>query len=122
MACSIGLRGFAQLFSYDVNWTNYEANIAVKAWVQAAHRSTAILLVFVFIYLAKRFFNDHSPSVKALTIFLGIQYALGVLTLIYAVGSIPLLYGSLHQLVAMGLVMCFLHLHYAVRYKHHSQL
>ena len=56
VACSIGLRGFAQLFFYDAaNWTNYEANIAVKAWVQAAHRSTAILLVFVFMYLAKRF-------------------------------------------------------------------
>lgn len=119
----LDFEGFFQLFSYDAaNWTNYEANIAVKAWVQLAHRSTAILLVIVLVYLAKRYAKDHSSSVKALTLFLGIQYVLGVLTLVYAVGSIPLLYGSLHQLVAMGLVVCFLHLHYAVRLMHHSRL
>ena len=119
----LDLQGFFQLFSYDAaNWTNYEANIAVKAWVQEAHRSTAILLVVVLIYLAKCYVKDYSSSVKALSVFLVIQYGLGVLTLVYAVGSIPLLYGSLHQLVAMGLVMCFLHLHYAVRLTHHFQL
>ena len=59
---------------------------------------------------------------KAMTIFVGIQYGLGVLTLVYAVGSIPLLYGSLHQLVAMGLVMCFLRLRYAVRLMHYTRL
>ena len=117
------IQGFLDKFSVDaVDLKDYEGNVSVKAWVQLAHRSTAILLVIVLIYLAKRYIKDHSLSVKALGVFLGIQYGLGVLTLVYATGSIPLLYGSLHQLVAMGLVMCFLHLHYAVRLMHHSQL
>lgn len=119
---AIDIQGFLHLFSYDTaNWTDYEANIAVKAWVQVAHRSTAIILVVVFIFLAKRYYKKYTRSVRALCVFLGIQYGLGVLTLIYAIGSIPLLYGSLHQLVAMGLVMSLLHLHYSMHIFHASQ-
>lgn len=84
------------------NWIDYEPSVAVKAWVQVAHRSAAYVFtgLTILFLLFLRTWAPRPALSRAGLILLGavaLQFILGVLTIINAVGRIPVLYGVLHQ-------------------------
>lgn len=104
----------------DVNlqdFVNYEPSGYVKGMVHIVHRVTAYLLsgliIWFFVRLRK---NNISAKLKTantlLIIMLGIQFLLGVLTVINCFGSVPVLYGSLHQAGALLLLVLLLFINY----------
>ena len=94
------------------NWIDYEPSMAVKAWVQVAHRAAAFLfsaLVIVFLVLLRKW-NPRPDLSKAGIILLAaasLQFLLGALTIINCLGRVPVLYGVLHQAGAL-LLLCSL--------------
>ena len=79
----------------------YDKSGFMPALVQFIHRNLAYLLAivtFVFSYhLAKVLERRWHWVVYALVGIIVVQIGLGILTLVGSVGSIPVLYGSLHQ-------------------------
>lgn len=96
---------------------DYEASVTVKAWVQVIHRATAYLLTILIGGLVfKTFKQPISQRLRVinwmLITMLIIQFALGILTIINCFGSVPILYGSLHQAGALILLVVLLHYNY----------
>lgn len=108
-----GERFLSALSTTDVsNVVNYEPSISIKAWVQVLHRSTAYLLVILsVIYVYKSLKQSISQRLRLanymLITLLISQFILGVLTVINCFGSVPILYGSLHQGLALILLITY---------------
>lgn len=99
------------------NWIDYEPSLAVKAWVQMAHRGVAYVLsglAILFILKLKRW--NVGPAISRASILLlaaiSLQFLLGVLTILNSVGRIPLVYGVLHQGGALLLLASILYITY----------
>lgn len=99
------------------NLSNYTTNNFAPALVQLLHRTTAYLLcllipVFFFtvlrMYASKALFWGNIILLSAL----GVQVVLGVLTLIYCIGSIPATLGVLHQAGGILLLLAMLFVNY----------
>ena len=103
------------------NLINYEQAVAPKAWVQVFHRSTAYLLTGLIILLAVRLkrnlpdFKNISTATKLLITLLITQVSLGILTLVNCFGKVPVVYASLHQVVALLLMINMLYICYQLR-------
>ncbi len=102
------------------NAINYEPAQSVKAFVQILHRGTAYLLSALIIYFSSQLFkNQLSPQLRraniALLIMLGIQFLLGILTIINCFGKVPIAYGAMHQAGALLLLACLLKVSYQLR-------
>ena len=92
---------------------NYEKSVSIKAWVQLFHRITAYLLtgliIWYFIKVKKiKTFPHTYPHISfganGMMLFLLVQVVLGILTIVNSVGSIPVIYGVLHQAGALVLL------------------
>ena len=95
---------------------NYEASLGVKAIVQVAHRLTAYVLsgFIIWYFVLCRSFNSREIVVGKLLLIslLVIQFILGILTIVYAIGRVPIGFGALHQCVALLLFISLLYLIY----------
>ncbi|MEM0992057.1 MAG: COX15/CtaA family protein [Bacteroidota bacterium] len=115
-----GDRLVGALQSGNTDLINYESSAAVKASVQIVHRGTAYLLVAVMIlYFIKLIKAPISRQLKsgayAMIILIGLQFLLGVLTVINSFGSIPIGYGVLHQGTALLLLISMLYIIYQLK-------
>jgi cytochrome c oxidase assembly protein subunit 15 len=103
------------------NLTNYDRFAFAPALVQFVHRLLAyiILLLTVYFYHKKR--NQvHTSAIKWLTVsylLVVFQVFLGIMTLLKIKTGIPLVYGTLHQLVGILYVISLLFLYYSLRKK-----
>jgi len=103
------------------NLTNYDQFSFAPALVQFIHRLLAyiILLLTVYYYHKKR--NQvHTSAIKWLTLsylLVVFQVFLGIMTLLKIKTGIPLIYGTLHQLVGILYTISLLFLYYSLRKK-----
>ena len=93
---------------------DYEPSSYIKAYIQVFHRSLAyglvILSIWFSVYLYKR--NLFDGRAKLFLGILGIQFLLGVLTVINCLGSVPIFYGAAHQAVALILLLSLLRINH----------
>ena len=105
----------------SADFVDYETGTTVKAIVHIAHRVTAYLLsgLVVWFFLRVRRRSGISLSLRrgnaALLGMVGVQFALGVLTVINSIGRIPLVYGVLHQAGALLMLVFTLYCAYQLR-------
>jgi cytochrome c oxidase assembly protein subunit 15 len=95
------------------NWTafiDYEPNPFIKILVQIIHRITAYLIAVLalFFYLKNRDLATISKSLKAFSCLLLTQILLGIFTVSFSIGKIPLVYGVAHQGTAFILLASYL--------------
>ncbi len=103
------------------NLTNYDRFAFAPALVQFIHRLLAyiILLLTVYFYHKKRN-HVHTGAIKWLTasyLLVVLQVFLGIMTLLKIKTGIPLIYGTLHQLVGVLYLISLLFLYYSLRNK-----
>ncbi len=102
------------------NFVDYEKYTTPQAWIQVFHRGTAYLLTIMILVLFFRI-RKENPSERlskgnvVLVILLGIQFFLGVITVLNSIGSIPVVYGVLHQAFALILFGALLYVTYWLR-------
>ncbi len=99
---------------------NYEPDLYIKGVVQIIHRFTAYLLSGMIIYFfwktRKTQISDRLNKGRyLLIIMLGIQFLIGVMTVINCFGRVPLVYGVLHQAGALILLSILLFISYQLR-------
>jgi len=102
------------------NLASYESSSFAPALFQFLHRNTAYLITIISLVFFYRFLKIDGHDVFNYIIFiffglLGFQIVLGVLTLVNALGSIPVILGVLHQDVGVLLLASFFTLLYAFR-------
>jgi cytochrome c oxidase assembly protein subunit 15 len=103
------------------NLTNYDRFPFAPALVQFVHRMLAYaILILTFYYYHKKRNNIHTTAIKWLTLsylLVVLQVFLGIMTLLRIRTGIPLLYGTLHQLVGILYTISLLFLYYSLRKK-----
>ncbi|MEN0051040.1 MAG: COX15/CtaA family protein, partial [Bacteroidota bacterium] len=103
------------LNSGNADLVNYESSASVKAWVQIIHRTTAYLLTGLLVWFFIKLMKE-KPSLRlrranyVMISLIGVQFLLGVLTVINSFGSIPVSYGVMHQGVALLLLISMLYI------------
>lgn len=97
------------------HWQDYEPNPNVKLLVQIVHRLTAYLLFFgsVWFFAVNRVKIFIVPSYLIYFVVLIIQILLGIFTVTYSHGKIPITLGVLHQLTAFILLAGYLWILYS---------
>ncbi len=101
---------------WDV-FVNYDTNPFMPALIQFLHRNTAYLLFFLGVSMVVKLRRDaQSQAIRqgsiAFLSALVAQVVLGIITLLNCQGSIPVLLGVLHQLLAvvlLGSIIFILH-------------
>jgi cytochrome c oxidase assembly protein subunit 15 len=99
------------------NMQNYNTNAFAPAIVQLMHRGTAYLLCLlipIFYFNVRRIHQSkllERGSVLLLLILI-IQVTLGILTLLFSVGKIPLFWGVAHQAGGLLLLVAMLFVNY----------
>jgi heme a synthase len=104
------------------NFVDYESSPFLSALVQSLHRLIGYLLLINGLYIFYKLHDDKSQGLFkvlpwVLISLLIIQIVLGVTVLIQSIGSIPLLYGVLHQAVAILLLTVAIYLFYSYYHK-----
>ncbi len=103
------------------NFVNYDSSIYMPTLVQILHRGVAYLLtglILVFFIRARKVKLElFKRSTQLLITMLGIQFLLGVLTIIGCKGTIPVSLGSLHQGGAIILLSIALFINYQLSIK-----
>lgn len=99
---------------------DYESSTYIKAVVQILHRGTAYLLVGIVIWFAVRLLRNNTSirlrrGTLGLLAILGVQFLLGVLTIINSIGRIPITLGVMHQGVALLLLITLLYVIYQMK-------
>lgn len=99
------------------HWNDYEPNPNVKLMVQIVHRVTAYFLLIssVWFFIINRTKMFMIPSYMLYFVFLVIQVALGIFTVTYSQGRIPIALGVLHQMMAFILLASYLWILYSSR-------
>jgi cytochrome c oxidase assembly protein subunit 15 len=103
------------------NVVNYEPSAWIKGWVQILHRATAYILtgaiIWLFVRLKKPSLQTNSLQLGRYLLLglVGVQFLLGVLTVINSFGSIPVTYGVLHQAGALLLLITLLYVNFHFR-------
>ncbi|MFY7861711.1 MAG: COX15/CtaA family protein [Chitinophagales bacterium] len=89
---------------------DYEPNPLIKIVVQFVHRLTAYIIVglALFFYWKNRGLTIISKPLKVFSCILTIQIILGILTVSFSIGKIPLVYGVVHQGTAFILLASYL--------------
>ncbi len=100
------------------NWENmmhYDSHLFAPAFIQFSHRTIAYLLlgltIFMYYTLRRKVIKDTEKWLNFSTILVLIQVVLGILTVIYVQGKIPLFLGVSHQLVGLLYFMSSLFLY-----------
>ena len=103
------------------NMTNYDRFSFAPALVQFVHRLLAYVILVLTIYFYHKKRNQvHTSAIKWLTVsylLVVFQVFLGIMTLLKVKTGIPLVYGTLHQLVGLLYVISLLFLYYSLRKK-----
>lgn len=109
------LTDFQQLNTDNI--VNYEPNLFVKSWVQLLHRVGAYVLAVLVVILVKKVLQTPGQKRLGMSLFglLGLQFILGVITVVNSVGQIPVLWGAVHQMVALILWITLLYTFYISR-------
>lgn len=99
------------------NFNYYDRNLFMPALIHLIHRSLAYLLFFIGSYMAYKIIKSRpNPAIYkgaiVLITLLILQVSLGILTVINCQGSIPLLYGVMHQAIALSLLTASLYMNY----------
>ncbi|MCO6479098.1 MAG: COX15/CtaA family protein [Phaeodactylibacter sp.] len=95
------------------NFVNYDSSLFLPALVQFLHRGMAYMLTIIILwFFFKAIKSNPAPSLRAglyvLVSVLIIQMALGILTVVNSIGTIPVGYGVFHQAVALLLLTAML--------------
>lgn len=98
---------------------DYEPSIVIKSWVQLIHRFLAIVLLGLSFYIYNRMSSKgiNLKWIKYTIVGITAQYILGVITIIFSRGSIPVVWGVLHQGMALIVLLLIIHLIYRLRYR-----
>ena len=111
------------LHATNWNWENmmhYDSHLFAPAFIQFSHRMLAYLLVGLTVYMYFSLRKKITESTKmwlSIPVFLVlIQVLLGILTVLYVQGKIPLFLGVSHQLVGLLYFMSLLFLYYSLRF------
>jgi len=104
------------------NIIEYNKNSFAPALIQFMHRTTAYLLTIIVLYfvIISRRYTLTSRLKRGIGMLLGIliiQFLLGVFTVIYCKGSIPVILGVLHQAGALLLLGAALYVTYQLSRK-----
>jgi len=103
------------------NLTNYDRFAFAPALVQFIHRMLAYLILILTVYFYHKKRNHvHTGAIKWLTVsylLVVFQVFLGIMTLLKIITGIPLIYGTLHQLVGVLYTISLLFLYYSLRNK-----
>ncbi|NBC06210.1 MAG: heme A synthase [Bacteroidetes bacterium] len=99
------------------NFVDYDATLFMPAFIQLFHRTTAYVLTAVVLWFAyqglKRAKTPHlRVGIYLLVSVLIIQVALGILTVINCVGTVPVALGVYHQAGALLLLSAILYVDY----------
>lgn len=89
---------------------DYEPNPMIKLIVQIIHRSTALILLIVSIwfFVVNRIKMFVAPSFLIFYLILILQIVLGVITVSFSIGKVPVIMGVLHQLFAFLLLASYI--------------
>ncbi len=85
-----------------IHFVDYDVYPFLPALVQVLHRGLAMIILGLFVLLLRRI---HDPLVKGLGLILVLQITLGIFTLIYSKGYIPIGLGVCHQAVGILLLV-----------------
>ncbi|MCF8247558.1 MAG: COX15/CtaA family protein [Saprospiraceae bacterium] len=96
---------------------DYEPQQSIKAVVQLLHRGMAWVLTAMVVFL---FLEIRKQTTSARLRFggnfmlgmLGVQFLLGILTIINCIGRVPLAWGAIHQAGALVLLAAVLHVNF----------
>jgi len=110
-------------YPIEINLTatdNYE--FSVKLLLQFLHRNVAY---FIFFYVIFLFFKTRNTSAQfqfhrtrwLLLAMVLLQVLLGILTLVYSYGKVPIVLGVCHQLGAFLLLIFSIEAHYFIKYR-----
>jgi len=110
-------------YPIEINLTatdNYE--FSVKLLLQFLHRNVAY---FIFFYVIFLFFKTRNTSAQfqfhrtrwLLLAMVLLQVLLGILTLVYSHGKVPIVLGVCHQLGAFLLLIFSIEAHYFIKYR-----
>jgi cytochrome c oxidase assembly protein subunit 15 len=106
------------------SFINYDATSFMPALVQLLHRFTAYIIVIVFAYLLSRVIKQKVSidphfyrSFLWMGVIISLQVILGIVTLILSVGQIPVLWGVLHQGVAIFVLLSILYTMFLYKYR-----
>ena len=99
---------------------NYE--FSVKLLLQFLHRNVAY---FIFFYVIFLFFKTRNVNAQfqfhrtrwLLVSMVLLQVLLGILTMIYSAGKVPVILGVMHQLGAFLLLIFSVEGHYFIKYR-----
>jgi heme a synthase len=90
------------------NFVIYDNNELIPALIHFLHRVNAYILLVIILYFALKNFKNQKEENKFLFLIpifvLVLQLLLGILTVLYSVGKIPVGLGVLHQVGALFLV------------------
>ncbi len=109
------------------NFNNYEQSAFLVSLIQFVHRTVAYIIVLfsVTVLFKRSWWNISIQSTNTFRVFLLLLFAqviIGIITLVYSVGTIPVLWGVLHQAVAVLTLACFvLNLFYLAYLEHSDQ-
>lgn len=99
------------------NFVNYDATLFLPALIQFIHRGTAYILTIMVLYFVWKLIKGQytryiNTGAILLISMLIIQILLGIFTVIFCIGTIPVALGVLHQAGAIVLLSIVLFLDY----------
>ncbi len=102
------------------NIVSYDTNTFMPAMIHVLHRNLGYIVFIYGLYIIFRYYRKlRSPVLIKLNLLfvtlLITQVTLGVLTLIYTSAAIPVVFGVLHQAVAILIFLCLLAMIYTLR-------
>lgn len=110
-------------YPVEMNFSNSDVyEFSTKLLFQFIHRNTAYLIFFYVLFL---FYKTKNVAAQFqfhrtrwfLLIMVCIQVLLGILTLLYSQGKVPVILGVLHQLGAFLLLIFSIEGHYFIKYR-----
>ncbi len=104
------------------NFNNYDKNLFMPSLIHFLHRNTAYTLLCISIWITYRFYRKYNNvilrrSVLFLLLVVFTQSILGIITVLSSVGTIPILWGVLHQAGALLLLCVMVFLFFILRIK-----
>jgi cytochrome c oxidase assembly protein subunit 15 len=104
------------------NFNNYDSNAFMPSLIHFLHRNTAYVLLIVGLFYAYRLYYKYKSDIlKTLSVLLTVvlfsQAIIGIITVISSVGTIPVLWGVLHQAGALVLLSVLVFLFFILRIK-----
>ena len=92
-----------KLFKFSIS--EYELSHTGPVIVQFFHRLFVYSILFILILLIYNYYSRFASKLYLIIFLVLVQILLGILTLLNSHGSVPLWYGSLHQLTGIILLL-----------------